>query len=211
MTRKTLKRYRKHKGDSFMSIQMPPLPYPTTSLAPYISEETLNYHYGKHHKAYVDKTNAQVEGGKLDKASLTEIVKNSNKALFNTAAQAWNHEFYWNGLCPPRDHKEMPQSLKSALEKTYGRVEDFKSQFQKEALSHFGSGWAWLVKSDQEELKIISTHDADTPVARKDIPLLTCDVWEHAYYIDYRNNRGKYLESFWNLVNWEFVARQLSV
>ena len=195
-----------------MGIKMPLLPYSQKALEPFISEQTLQYHYGKHHKAYVDKTNSLVEGKDLDKASLKEIVQNSSGALFNASAQAWNHEFYWNGLCAPRQsssQQSLPQELKTALEKQFGSFDEFKSLFAKEALAHFGSGWAWLVQDQKEQLKVLSTHDADTPLAHGEKPLLTCDVWEHAYYLDYKNNRGQYLEGFWNLVNWEFVQKNL--
>ena len=194
-----------------MGIKMPLLPYSQKALEPFISEQTLQYHYGKHHKAYVDKTNSLVEGKDLDKADLKEIVLNSSGALFNASAQAWNHEFYWNGLCAARQESSqpLPQELKRALEKQFGSVEEFQSQFVKEALAHFGSGWAWLVRDSKEQLKVVSTHDADTPLVHGEKPLLTCDVWEHAYYIDYRNNRGQYLEGFWKLVNWDFVHQNL--
>ncbi len=192
-----------------MAISLPPLPYSTKALTPHISEKTLEFHYGKHHKGYVDKLNAQIEGQALDKASLKEIVLNSQSGLFNLSAQAWNHEFYWNSLCAP-SQSSLPNELKSALEKNFGSVDEFKSQFTRESLSHFGSGWSWLIRENSGALKVISTHDADTPIAHNMTPLLTCDVWEHAYYLDYQNNRGKYLESFWSIVNWEFAHKNYS-
>ena len=193
-----------------MTIKMPSLPYPKNALEPWISEQTLQYHYGKHHKAYVDKTNALVSGTDLEKASLKEVIKNSSGSLFNVSAQAWNHEFYWNGLCPPSQTSSsaLPQNILKAIEQNFGSLDEFKNQFSKIALSHFGSGWAWLVKTSNGQLKVISTHDANTPL--KEVPLLTCDVWEHAYYIDYKNDRSRYLEGFWNIVNWKFVDQNLS-
>ena len=193
-----------------MSISMPELPYPKTALQPWISEQTLEYHYGKHHKAYVDKTNAQIQDTPLAKASLKEIVLDSSGGLFNASAQAWNHEFYWNGLGSANQKPSIPSNLKNAIEKQFQSVESFKETFTKEALSHFGSGWAWLVRDSNGQLKVVSTHDADTPLVKGDTPLLTCDVWEHAYYLDYKNNRGKYLEGFWSLVNWPFVDQNYS-
>ncbi len=192
-----------------MGIKMPLLPYPQNALEPWISEQTLQYHYGKHHKAYVDKTNDMVSGKDLDKATLKEIVLNSSGALFNASAQAWNHEFYWNGLCAPSQSPKLPKDILMAIEKQFGSLDKLKTEFNKAAASHFGSGWAWLIRDKNGQLKVVSTHDADTPIAHKETPLLTCDVWEHAYYIDYRNNRGQYLEGFWNLVNWEFVNQNL--
>lgn len=191
-----------------MAVSMPPLPYSKKALEPWISEETLQYHYGKHHLGYVNKMNAQIEGSKLDKAKLEEIVLNTSDSLYNLSAQAWNHEFYWNCLYA-EGQKSMPQDLKKEIEKNFSSFEEFKSQFVKEALGHFGSGWAWLIRNKNEKLQILSTHDADTPLKKGHIPLLTCDVWEHAYYIDYRNNRGQYLENFWKIINWEFVSQNL--
>ena len=190
-----------------MGISMPELPFSKTALHPWISEETLEYHYGKHHKSYVDKTHALIENTDLKQASLKEIVLQSSGGLFNASAQAWNHEFYWNGLCP-ENQSYLSSELQKILEKTFKSIDSFKEQFVKEALTHFGSGWAWLVR-DKENLKIISTHDADTALKNYQ-PLLVCDVWEHAYYIDYRNDRGKYLENFWKIVNWDFVLRNLN-
>ena len=191
---------------------MPELSYPKNALNPWVSEETLEYHYGKHHKAYVDKTNTLIEGS-LKQASLKEIIlqshsEASSQGLFNASAQAWNHEFYWKSLCPEKQ-SSLPSELQKILEKQFNSIEKFKEQFSKEALTHFGSGWAWLVQ-DQDHLKIVSTHDADTVLTQNMKPLLVCDVWEHAYYIDYRNNRGAYLQSFWKIVNWDFVLKNLN-
>ena len=191
-----------------MAVPMPPLPYDKKALTPYISEQTVEFHYGKHHKGYVDKLNTQIQGQSFDKAELEEIVKNSQGGLFNLSAQAWNHEFYWHCLSAPSQNS-LPTELKNALEKNFGSVSAFQSQFTKEALTHFGSGWAWLVRKDSQ-LKIISTHDADTPLVHGSTPLMTCDVWEHAYYLDYQNNRAGYLENFWKIINWNFVYKNYS-
>ncbi len=191
-----------------MAVPMPPLPYNKKALSPYISEQTLDFHYGKHHKGYVDKLNVQIQGQSFDRASLEEIVKNSRGGLFNLSAQAWNHEFYWNCLSAPGQNP-IPAELKNTLEKNFGSIENFQSQFTKTAIAHFGSGWAWLVR-ENSQLKIISTHDADTPLVHNTVPLMTCDVWEHAYYLDYQNNRAKYVENFWKLVNWNFIYQNYS-
>ena len=191
-----------------MSITLPELPYDRKALEPHISEETLNFHYAKHHQAYVNKLNAQIEGTELDKASLEEIVKSSKAGVFNNAAQVWNHTFYWNCLSPQGGGKA-PEDLLKLLEKNFGSFEQFKKDFSACAMAQFGSGWAWLVK-EGESLKILSTGNAETPLTMEGhTALLTCDVWEHAYYIDYRNARNAYLEAFWNLVNWDFVRKNL--
>ena len=191
-----------------MSIVLPELPYNRNSLSPHISEETLNYHYGKHHKAYVDKLNGQIQQTEWEKANLEEIVKSSKAGMFNNAAQVWNHSFYWN--CLSSQGGGAPTGIVAlAIDKYFQSFEKFKEQFTNVALTQFGSGWAWLVK-EGEELKILSTPNAETPLTSfKQKALLTCDVWEHAYYIDYRNARNKYVEAFWNLVNWEFVNKNL--
>ena len=190
-----------------MSVQLPELPWPKNALAPYISEETLDFHYGKHHKSYVDKLNAQIENTEWQKAPLEEIVKSASGGVFNNAAQVWNHTFYWNSLSP-NGGGSPSGDLAKALERDFGSVEKFKEEFTAKALSQFGSGWAWLVKSG-EVLKVTSTANAGTPLTSNDKALLTCDVWEHAYYVDYRNARNKYVEAFWNLVNWDFVVKNL--
>ena len=191
-----------------MSIQLPELPYPKTALAPHISEETINFHYGKHHKSYVDKLNAQIENTEWKKANLVEIVKSSSGGIFNNAAQVWNHTFYWNSLSPEGSHTTRSTELTQAIERDFDSLENFKREFTAKALGQFGSGWAWLVNAEGT-LKVISTSNADTPLTSKSKALLTCDVWEHAYYVDYRNARNSYLEAFWNLVNWDFVSRNL--
>ncbi|MDE0091963.1 MAG: superoxide dismutase [Fe] [Oligoflexia bacterium] len=191
-----------------MSIVLPELPYNKQALSPHISEETLNYHYGKHHKTYVDKLNAQIAGTDLDKASLEDIVKSSQGGIFNNSAQVWNHSFYWNCLSPQGGSAPTGHVL-SAIEKHFSSFEKFKEEFSARAMTQFGSGWAWLVK-EGDSLKVTSTPNAETPLTSShQIALLTCDVWEHAYYIDYRNARNSYLEAFWSLVNWEFVNKNL--
>ena len=190
-----------------MSIQLPELPYSRKALVPHISEETLDFHYGKHHKAYVDKLNVQIENTEWNHASLEEIVKSSSGGVFNNAAQVWNHTFYWNSLSQ-KGGGQPSGDLAKALEKDFGSFKKFKEEFTAKALGQFGSGWAWLVKSGSI-LKVIATANADTPLTSEDKPLLTCDVWEHAYYVDYRNARNKYIEAFWSLVNWDFIVRNL--
>jgi Fe-Mn family superoxide dismutase len=187
-----------------MAFDLPPLPYELDALQPHISRETLEYHYGKHHQAYVTNLNNLVAGTDLEKKSLEEIIKTSNGGIFNNAAQVWNHTFYWHCLSP-KGGGEPTGKLLLAINKDFGDFKTFKEQFTKAAISTFGSGWAWLVKTPQGGLEIISTSNAQTPLTMDKIALLTCDVWEHAYYIDYRNARPKYLDAFWNLVNWDFV------
>ncbi len=191
-----------------MSIVLPELPYDKKALSPHISEETLSFHYGKHHKGYVDKLNAQIQGTEWQKANLEEIVKTSQGGMLNNSAQVWNHTFYWNSLSP-QGGGAPKGALGKAIEKRFQSFEKFKERFTAVALAQFGSGWAWLVR-EGEELKILSTSNAQTPLASSSQKaLLTCDVWEHAYYIDYRNARNKYMEAFWNLINWEFANKNL--
>lgn len=191
-----------------MSFSLPKLPYEMDALSPHISKETLEYHYGKHHQAYVDKLNAAVEGKPEASKSLEEIVTSSEGGLFNNAAQVWNHTFYWNCLSP--NGGGAPQgTIKEAIDKSFGSFEEFKKTFTDKSVTLFGSGWAWLVKSKDGKLEIVQTKDAGCPLTSGQKPVLTCDVWEHAYYVDYRNARPKYVDAFWNLVNWEFAAKQL--
>ena len=191
-----------------MSVVLPELPYSKKALAPNISEETLNYHYGKHHQAYVNKLNTLLENSNFAKATLEEIITGSTGAIFNNAAQVWNHTFYWNSLSPTGGGKPSPETT-VVLEKSFGSVEKFKEQFTACALTQFGSGWAWLVKTAEGTLEVQSTGNAYNPLQEGKTPLLTCDVWEHAYYIDYRNARPAYLNVFWNIVNWDFVNKNL--
>ncbi len=188
-----------------MPFELPELPYASDALEPHISRETLEYHYGKHHRGYVDKLNSALAGTEFEKATLEDVIRNASDGLFNNAAQAWNHAFYWECLSP-QGGGDPADSLASALARDFGSVEKFRKQFSEQAATLFGSGWAWLVQRDDGKLSIEQTANADTPVAGTARPLLTCDVWEHAYYIDYRNARKKYIDAFWKLINWDHVA-----
>lgn len=188
-----------------MAFELPPLPYAQDSLAPHMSAETLEYHYGKHHKAYVDNLNKLIPGTEFENATLEQIIKKSAGGMFNNAAQVWNHTFFWHCLSP-QGGGEPTGELAQKIIATFGSLDSFKEQFTQKALTTFGSGWAWLVKTVDGELEIISTSNAGTPMTEHKTALLTCDVWEHAYYIDYRNARPKFLDAFWKLVNWNFVA-----
>lgn len=192
-----------------MEHTLPALPYAMDALAPHISAETLEFHYGKHHKTYVDNLNNLVKGTEFENASLEEIVKKSSGGIFNNAAQVWNHTFYWNGLAPNAGGAPTG-ALADAINAKWGSFDAFKEAFTKCAVTTFGSGWAWLVKTPAGELDLVSTSNAATPLTTDNKALLTCDVWEHAYYVDYRNARPKYVESFWNLVNWDFVAKKFA-
>ncbi|CAD6872125.1 superoxide dismutase [Fe] [Methylomonas sp. BW4-1] len=188
-----------------MAFELPALPYAKDALAPHISAETIEFHYGKHHQTYVTNLNNLVPGTEFEGLSLEEIVKKSSGGVFNNAAQIWNHTFYWNSLSP-NGGGEPTGGLANAIDRTFGSFEKFKEEFTKCAVTTFGSGWAWLVKNDKGGLELVSTSNAGCPLTAGQTPLLTCDVWEHAYYIDFRNLRPKYLEAFWALVNWEFAS-----
>jgi len=190
-----------------MSIVLPPLPYARDALAPHISAETLDFHYGKHHQAYVNNLNGLIAGTEFATASLEEIVCRSNGPLFNNAAQVWNHTFYWESLAPSGGSPT--GRLAEALTATFGSLDEFRAAFNKVAMGTFGSGWAWLVQKPDGRLAIVSTSNAATPLTGEDRPLLTCDVWEHAYYVDYRNARQAYLDAFWKVVNWAAVASRM--
>mgnify|MGYP001049662823 FL=1 len=191
-----------------MAHTLPDLPYAMGALEPHISKETLEYHYGKHHKTYVDKLNGLIDGTEWSDKSLEDIIRGSSGGVFNNAAQVWNHTFYWHCLSP-NGGGEPTGKLAEAIDASFGSFAAFKEQFSDKAVTLFGSGWAWLVKQPDGKLAIVQTSNAETPVTGDSTPLLTCDVWEHAYYIDYRNARPKYLEAFWSLVNWDFVAANL--
>ena len=191
-----------------MAIELPPLPYEKNALEPHISAETLEYHYGKHHKAYVDNLNKMIEGTEFADMPLEDIIRKSQGGMFNNAAQVWNHTFYWNCL-KPGGGGEPGGKLGDAINKAFGDFAKFKAQFSETAVKTFGSGWAWLVQRPDGALAIASTSNANNPLTGEDTALMTCDVWEHAYYVDYRNARPKYVESFWNLVNWDFVASNM--
>ena len=191
-----------------MAIELPALPYARDALAPHISAETVDYHYGKHHQAYVTNLNNLIKGTEFEAMDLVSIVKKAQGGMFNNAAQIWNHTFYWNSIAP-KGGGEPSGKLADAIKKAFGGFAQFKDDFSKLAAGTFGSGWAWLVQRADGSLGIVSTANAATPITGSDRPLLTCDVWEHAYYIDYRNARPKYIEAFWSLVNWDFAAAQM--
>ena len=187
-----------------MEHKLPDLPYAKNALEPYISAETIEYHYGKHHQTYVTNLNNLIKGTEFEKSSLEDIVKKSSGAIFNNSAQVWNHNFYWNSL-KPNDNRVPTGLLAEAINAKWGSYEEFKKAFTQYAVTAFGSGWAWLVKKADGTLDLVFTSNAATPLTSDAKPLLTCDVWEHAYYIDYRNARAGYVEKFWNIVNWNFV------
>jgi len=197
-----------------MAFELPNLPYDKDKLAPAMSAETLEYHHGKHHKKYVDTLNQLIEGTQFADQSLEDIIRNTAKSgehrkLFNQAAQHWNHTFFWNSMTPGGGGKP-DGDLARKIDDAFGDFESFKTAFKNEAVAHFGSGWAWLVQ-DGGTLKVVSTHDADNPLPQNMTPVITCDVWEHAYYIDYRNDRPGFVDAFLdNLVNWRFAAQQIT-
>ena len=189
-----------------MAFELPALPYEKNALEPHISSETLDYHYGKHHATYVTKLNGLVEGTDLESKSLEEIIKSSEGGVFNNAAQVWNHTFYWNCLSP-NGGGEPTGALADAINAKWGSFADFQAAFNDKAVNNFGSSWTWLVKTADGSLDIVNTSNAETPISGEEYtPVLTVDLWEHAYYIDYRNVRPKYLENFWALANWEFAS-----
>ncbi|MGM0535458.1 MAG: superoxide dismutase [Pseudomonadota bacterium] len=192
-----------------MAFELPALPYEKNALEPHISAETLEYHYGKHHQTYVNKLNELTEGTDDANKSLEEIIKSSSGGLFNQAAQVWNHTFYWHCLSP-NGGGEPSGALAEAINAKFGSFDKFKETFNAQAAGNFGSGWTWLIKTDDGGVDIVNTSNADTPVAHGQTPLMTIDVWEHAYYIDYRNARPKYLENVWNVLNWDFVAQNFA-
>ncbi|MDP3267470.1 MAG: superoxide dismutase [Fe] [Legionella sp.] len=191
-----------------MTFTLPELPYAMDALAPKISKETLEYHYGKHHQAYVTNLNKLIPGTEFENMDLEDIIMKSKGGVFNNAAQVWNHTFYWHCLSP-KGGNEPQGKIAEAINKHFGSFASFKEQFTQAAIGTFGSGWAWLVQDNSGALKIVSTSNAGTPMTEGLNALLTCDVWEHAYYIDYRNARPEYLNAFWDLVNWEFAESNL--
>lgn len=192
-----------------MAFNLPDLPYSNDSLQPHISPETIEYHYGKHHKAYVDKLNSLLPGSGFESKTLEEIIRSASGPIFNQAAQIWNHTFYWHSLSP-KGGGEPHGPVADLIKKKWGSFAKFKEDFSTAAVGQFASGWAWLVKTSDGSLAIETTSNAATPLSDKTKkPILTCDVWEHAYYIDYRNARPKYVEAFWNLVNWDFANKNL--
>ena len=192
-----------------MKHELPALPYALDALGPHVSKETLEFHYGKHHKAYVDKLNELLPGSGYENASLEDIVRKSAGSLFNQAAQAWNHDFYWHSMSP-RGGGAPTGPLAEAINQAFGSFEGLKKEFSDKAAGLFGSGWAWLVRKSDGSLATLQTGNAGNPLTSGDRPLLTCDVWEHAYYIDYRNARAKYVDAWWKVVNWEFAAANLN-
>lgn len=192
-----------------MAFELPALPYAKNALAPHISEETLEFHYGKHHQTYVTNLNNMVPGTEFEGKTLEEIIMASSGGVFNNAAQVWNHTFYWNCLSP-NGGGEPTGALADAINAKFGSFAAFKEEFTKCSVTTFGSGWGWLVKNANGELELQSTSNAGTPMTSGNTAVLTCDVWEHAYYVDYRNARPAYLGAFWNLVNWEFASQQFA-
>jgi Fe-Mn family superoxide dismutase len=190
-----------------MKHELMTLPYAQDALEPLMSKETLEYHYGKHHQTYVNNLNNLIAGTQFENSTLVEIVLGSEGGLFNNAAQVYNHDFFWQSLTP--NQTAISSKVETALTQAFGSVEKFKEEFTAKAVGHFGSGWAWLVQDENKVLKIITTSNAANPLTDNLKPLLVCDVWEHAYYIDVRNARPKYLENFWKLVNWNFVEQNL--
>jgi len=188
-----------------MAFELPALPYANDALAPTISAETIEFHYGKHHQSYVTNLNNLVPGTEFEGLSLEDIIAKSSGGIFNNAAQIWNHTFYWNCLTP-KGKNAVSGDLAAAIDKEFGSFDAFKVQFASSAATNFGSGWTWLVKNADGSLEIVNTSNAASPLTAGQTPLLTCDVWEHAYYIDFRNARPKYVEAFWTLVDWDFVA-----
>lgn len=192
-----------------MTFELPALPYEKTALEPHISSETLDYHYGKHHQAYVTKLNDALPGSEFEGKSLEEIIKSASGGVFNNAAQIWNHTFYWNSLSP-NGGGEPSGALADAVNAKWGSYDKFVEDFSAKAAGNFGSGWTWLVKTAAGELDIVNTDDAECPITDGHTPLVTCDVWEHAYYIDYRNARPEYVKAFFKLVNWDFAAENFA-
>ncbi|MFT6121555.1 MAG: Fe-Mn family superoxide dismutase [Oleiphilaceae bacterium] len=192
-----------------MAIELPALPYAIDALAPHISKETLEFHHGKHHATYVAKLNAAIPGTEFEGKSLEDIIKTAKGPVFNNAAQIWNHTFYWNCLSP-NGGGEPTGTLSEAINSTFGSFAEFQATFNDKAVNNFGSSWTWLVKNSDGSLEIINTSNAGTPMTEGQTAILTVDLWEHAYYIDFRNARPAYLGAFWNLVNWEFAAANLA-
>ncbi|MFZ0255234.1 MAG: Fe-Mn family superoxide dismutase [Gammaproteobacteria bacterium] len=192
-----------------MEHKLPPLPYDKSALEPKISAETLEFHYGKHHATYVSNLNKLIPGTEFEKMSLEDIIRNASGGIFNNAAQVWNHTFYWHCLTP-QGGGQPESALSEAITSTFESFSNFKEQFSNSAATNFGSGWTWLVKNSDGRLEITNTSNAGTPLTRGQTALLTIDVWEHAYYIDYRNARPKYIEAFWDLVNWNHATKQFA-
>ncbi|MCG6186664.1 superoxide dismutase [Maribellus maritimus] len=192
-----------------MAFELPKLPYANDALEPFISEKTIEFHYGKHHQAYVNNVNNLVTGTEFENKSLEEIIKKAEGGIFNNGAQVWNHTFYFMQFSP-EGCKEPKDDLKAAIEAKFGSVENFTAEFSKAAATLFGSGWAWLVKGNGGELEILQTSNAGNPIRDGKKPILTCDVWEHAYYIDKKNLRPKYIEDFWKILDWKVISERFA-
>lgn len=192
-----------------MQHHLPELPYAKNALEPHMSQETMEFHYGKHHQAYVTKLNELIKGSKYEFMPLEEVILTADGAIFNNAAQTWNHTFFWNCLAPNAGGNPSGQ-VAALIDAKWGNFKTFKEEFNKAAVANFGSGWTWLVLNKENKIEILNTSNAQTPKTQGFKALMTLDVWEHAYYIDYRNERPKYAENFWNLVNWEFVNKNCS-
>jgi superoxide dismutase, Fe-Mn family len=188
---------------------LPPLPYAMDALQPHISKETLEYHYGKHHQAYVTNLNKLIPGTEFENMSLEDIIRKAQGGIFNNAAQVWNHTFFWNSMSPQGGGKPRAQMAK-AIDAKFGSFDAFKDKFSAAAVGQFGSGWAWLVKKSDGSVDIETTSNAGTPLTGANKPLLTCDVWEHAYYIDYRNRRPDFVAAYWNVVNWDYAEKNFA-
>lgn len=192
-----------------MAFELPKLPYAPTALEPYISAKTIEFHYGKHHQAYVNNLNNLIKGSEFENATLEDIIKKSAGGIFNNAAQIWNHTFYWESFAPNAGG-EPSGIIKDAINKSFGSFAQFKEKFSAASATLFGSGWAWLVKKQDGSLDIIQESNAGNPLTKELTPLLTCDVWEHAYYLDYQNKRPDYIVAFWNLINWKKIEERLA-
>jgi len=193
-----------------MPFELKPLPFAIDALAPRISKETLEFHHGKHHRAYVNKLNELAKGTEFEKMALADVVRKSSGPIFNNAAQIWNHDFYWNSLTPATDN-EPSAALAKAIDASFGSFAELEKQFKASAAAKFGSGWTWLIMGTDGKLAIKNSDDADGPLLWSgETAMLVCDVWEHAYYVDYRNERPKYIESFWQIANWDFASKNLA-
>jgi len=192
-----------------MAFQLPELPYAINALEPFITAKTLEFHYGKHHQAYVNNLNNLIPGTEFESAGLEEIIMKASGGIFNNAAQIWNHTFYWNCL-KPAGGEEPKGRLAVLINRDFESFENFKTKFSAACATLFGSGWAWLVQTSEGKLEIIQESNAGNPIKKGLKPLLTCDVWEHAYYLDYQNKRPDYITGFWNLIDWDAVAGRVS-
>lgn len=191
-------------------IELPKLNYQLNALEPYISQKTLEFHYLKHHQTYVDKLNSLIENTEFEAKSLEQIIKNSKGAIFNNAAQVWNHTFYWNSFSMRRNTKPT-QPLEELINQKFGGIDAFKQEFTNQVLNLFGSGWVWLVQNQEKQLEILSLPNAENPITQNKKPLLVCDVWEHAYYLDKQNRRADYVKDFWQIVDWQKISERLHI